>query len=57
MPQFDGMHVALPLGSHYSSWVSRRDNHAPLVSVCGAGGSIPACYQLPFSFLRIYGGS
>jgi len=35
MPQFGGMHVALPLGSHYSSWVSCRDNHAPLVSVCG----------------------
>ena len=29
------MHVALPLGSHYSSWVSRRDNRAPLVSVGG----------------------
>jgi hypothetical protein len=35
MPQFGGMHIALPLDSHYSSWVSRRDNRAPLVSVCG----------------------
>jgi hypothetical protein len=35
VPQFGGMRVALPLGSHYYSWVSRRDNHAPLVSVCG----------------------
>jgi hypothetical protein len=26
MPQFDG---------HYSSWVSRRYNHAPLVFICG----------------------
>ena len=35
MPQFGGRHVGLPLGSHYSSWVSRRDDRAPLVSVCG----------------------
>jgi hypothetical protein len=35
MPQFGGMHVALPLGSHYSLWVSRQDNCAPLVCVCG----------------------
>jgi len=35
MPQFGGVHVALPLDSHYFSWVSRRDNRAPLVSVCG----------------------
>ena len=26
---FGGMHVTLALGSHYSSWVSRRDNRAP----------------------------
>jgi hypothetical protein len=35
MPQFGGMHVALPLGSHYSSWVSRPYNRTPLASVCG----------------------
>jgi len=33
VPQFGGMRVALLLGSYYSSWVSRRDNRAPLVSV------------------------
>jgi hypothetical protein len=33
MPQFGGMHATLPLGSHYYSWVSHRDNHAPLVSM------------------------
>jgi hypothetical protein len=35
MPQFGGMHVSHPLGGHYSSWVSRRYNRAPLVLVCG----------------------
>ena len=35
MSQFCGMHVALPHGSYYSSWVSRQDNRAPLVSVFG----------------------
>ena len=35
MPQFGVMHVALPLVSHYSLWVSRRDNRAHLMSVCG----------------------
>jgi hypothetical protein len=35
MPQFGGMHVALPLAIHYSSWASRLDKRAPLVSVSG----------------------
>ena len=34
MLQFGGIHVALPLGSHYYSWVSRQYNRAPMVSVC-----------------------
>jgi hypothetical protein len=33
MPQCGGRHVALPLGSHYYSWVSHWYNRAPLVSV------------------------
>jgi hypothetical protein len=33
MPQFGGVHVAHPLGGHYSSWVSGRYNRAPLVFV------------------------
>jgi len=35
MPQVGGMHVALPLGSHYSPFDSRWDNCVRLVSVCG----------------------
>jgi hypothetical protein len=35
MPQFGGMHVPHPLGGHYSSWVSRQYNRAPLVFVFG----------------------
>jgi hypothetical protein len=35
MPQFGGMHVPHPLGGHYSSWVSRRYNCAPLMFNCG----------------------
>ena len=57
MPQFGGKHVALPLGIHYSSWVSRRDNRAPLVSVCrgrvlvmsvGDENQCVLCYKLFF---------
>ena len=43
MLQFGGMHVALPLGNHYSSWVSRRDNRSPLVSVCGGRVLVQVC--------------
>jgi len=33
MPQFGGMHVAFPLGSHYSSWVSRGHSLAFHLSI------------------------